>query len=522
MSKYNIRDLTLEEKIGQLFVFGFDALKVNEHAIRLIQTYKAGNVILFTRNVKTPEQLFKLNQNLQKLAIKEIGIPMIICIDQEGGMVTRIKNSATFFPGAMTITASSELENSYLTGKYMGAELSALGINMNLAPVLDVNNNPFNPVIGVRSFSDDEALVSSYGVEYIKGMQESVIATAKHFPGHGDTKIDSHLALPKIEKSIEELEEIELVPFKKAIENGLHAIMSSHINFPAITEEGRPTTLSKNVLTDLLRERLKFEGLIITDCMQMQAIQKNYTTEEGARMAIEAGANLICVSHSEELQTAAINRVKEAVLSGELDEQVLDERIERILSYKREYAKPQLDNQYDSVKELVEDKQVKEFSYNVVKNAMTLVRGSNIVIDKNTLLIASDPISTTIADEDVGSHSIVKEVRKANLSVDVLNVSIRLTEDGVNDIIAKSSKYETGIFCSYNANIYKNQITLIKHLMKNSELYVIAMRNPYDLVFAPEIKNLICMYEYTPNSVKALIEYLKGSFLPQGILPVTL
>ena len=521
MSKYNIKDLTTEEKIGQLFVFGFDALDVNEHAIDLIKTYKAGNVILFARNVQTPEQVFELNMNLQKLALEEIGVPLAICIDQEGGMVTRIKNGATFFPGAMTLTASDNVENSYRVGKYMGEELKALGINMNLAPVLDVNNNPHNPVIGVRSFSDDPKNVSLFGHEYIKGMQESVIATAKHFPGHGDTKIDSHLALPKIDKTIEEIKGVELVPFKHAIENGLQAVMSSHINFPALTEEGRPCTLSKNVLTGLLRDKLNFEGLIITDCMQMKAIQKHYTTKEGALMAIQAGANLICVSHSHELQTSAIKRVREAVQSGELTEETLNKRVQKVLEYKNKFI-IDVNSTYNSVRDVVENKDTKAFALQTVKDAMTLVKGSNIKLDNKTLIIASDPISTTIADEDDGAYSILKAVKDSGLKLDTHSVSIRLSEEEIKIALGASKDYEQVIFCSYNANIYEMQQELIKELNKDNELFVIAMRNPYDLVFVPEIKNLICMYEYTPNSVTALVDYLKGSFMPNGNLPVTL
>ncbi|MBU1143018.1 MAG: beta-N-acetylhexosaminidase, partial [Firmicutes bacterium] len=276
--KYDLNKLTLEEKIGQLFMFGFDATDVNDHAIKLIKEYRIGNVILFARNIKTPEQVFKLNQNLQKLSLKELGIPLFISIDQEGGMVSRITSGATFFPGAMTIAATNDVHNAYLSGKYMGLELINLGINMNFAPVLDVNNNPKNPVIGVRSFSDQPKMVAEYGSAFIKGLQENVIATGKHFPGHGDTHIDSHLALPKVAYGMDRLNPVELVPFKHAIQNGIQAMMSSHIDFPALTENGLPTTLSKKCMTGFLREELGFEGLIVTDGMQMKAIQDNYTT----------------------------------------------------------------------------------------------------------------------------------------------------------------------------------------------------------------------------------------------------
>lgn len=521
MINYNINDLSLDEKIGQLIVFGFDALEINEHAINLITKYKVGNVILFARNVKTPEQLFTLNKNLQELAMKTIGIPLIITIDQEGGMVTRIKSGGTFFPGAMTLSASDNVENSYLTGKYMGRELSALGINMNLAPVLDVNNNPHNPVIGVRSYGDDKTRVSEYGSAFIKGLQENVIATAKHFPGHGDTTVDSHLALPKIDKTFEELMETEIVPFKHAIDNGLEAIMSAHINFPAITDHGFPTTLSRKCLTGLLRDKLGFKGLIITDCMQMKAIQRNYTTPVGTLLAIEAGANLICISHSEELQTKSVEYVKNAVINKDITEKLIDERVRKVLEYKSKYVSPHLGKSYDSVESIVENEETRAFSYKVCKEAVTLIKGDLVTPHKKTLLIASNPLSTTIADEDDGSVSIIRAVESSNIEMDTLEVSVRLEED-INKIVKTAAEYEQIIFCSYNANIYQKQFELIKKLNKQGVLKVIMMRNPYDSVFVPEIEHLVAMYEYTPNTVKVLMEYLKGDFIPSGKLVVTL
>jgi beta-N-acetylhexosaminidase len=521
MINYNIKELSLDEKIGQLIVFGFDALSLNDHAINLITKYKVGNVILFARNIKSPKQLFTLNKNLQELAMKTTGIPLIISIDQEGGMVTRIKNGGTFFPGAMTLSASDNIENSYLAGKHMGRELSALGINMNLAPVLDVNNNPHNPVIGVRSYSDDKHRVSEYGSEFIKGLQESVIATAKHFPGHGDTKVDSHLALPKIDKSFESLMDIEIVPFKHAIDNGLQAIMSAHINFPSITDHGYPTTLSRKCLTGLLRDKLGFEGLIITDCMQMKAIQKNYTTPVGALLAIEAGANLVCISHSEELQTKSVEYIKFTIENSDLSEKLIDERVRKVLEYKSKHVLFDSRKTYENVQSIIEDKKTKEFSYNVCKEAVTLIKGDIITQNVKTLVIASNPLSTTIADEDDGSVSIVQAIKESSLNFDTLEVSMKLDEK-LDEILKTASLYEQVIFCSYNANIYQNQLKLIKKLNHAVELKVIMMRNPYDSVFVKEIKHLVAMYEYTPNSVNVLLEYLNGDFTPSGKLVVTL
>ena len=234
-----------EEKIGQLFMFGIQKDHLDETTLEMIVKYKLGNVILFARNCVSPKQIFELNQALHQQAIKHLRVPMFISIDQEGGMVTRIFNGSTFFPGSMTITATNDIRYATTNGEYMGEELDALGINMNLAPILDVNNNPKNPVIGVRSYSDDPKIVSNYATAFFKGLQKHVLATGKHFPGHGDTHLDSHLALPKVGYDRARLEAVELVPFKHAIQEGIHALMTSHIDFPAFTEGGLPATLSK-------------------------------------------------------------------------------------------------------------------------------------------------------------------------------------------------------------------------------------------------------------------------------------
>jgi beta-N-acetylhexosaminidase len=519
--KYDLNQLTLEEKIGQLFMFGFDALDINDHVLKLIKDYKIGNVILFARNVKTPEQTFKMNQNLQKLAYDQIGIPMFISIDQEGGMVSRITNGATFFPGAMTIAATSDVNNAYLCGKFMGLELKNLGINMNFAPVLDVNNNPKNPVIGVRSFSDQADMVSDYGVAFIEGLQENIIATAKHFPGHGDTHVDSHLALPKVEYGMDRLNKVELVPFKKAINQGVQAIMSSHINFPALTENGLPTTLSKKCMTGFLRETLGFEGLIVTDGMQMKAIQDNYTTVGASLMAIEAGANIVCICHSEELQIKAVEYIKESVENNKVSIDIINERVSRVLRHKEKLNDINFNASYTSIKHIVENNQTKSFSYDVVKDALTLVKGNPLELQDHALFIGVRPIVTSIADESDGGYSITRLIIKQCPNIDTWDISIQPTKEDIDGIVQTARKRKQVILCTYNANIYQEQIDLINRLIElDIDFHVISMRNPYDMHYANKIKNYVCLYEYTPNSIQVLLEYLKGELVPKGIIPI--
>ncbi|TCO68672.1 beta-glucosidase-like glycosyl hydrolase [Caldanaerobacter subterraneus] len=291
-----IEEMTLEEKIGQMLMIGFPSAFYDDHIRELVTSYKIGNVILFSRNVQDARQVMDLCTDIQKEAIENTGIPAFISIDQEGGMVTRIYRGATYLPGNMAIGATKDPENAYKVGEIAGRELRTIGININFAPVMDVNNNPLNPVIGVRSYGENPEDVANFGINYIKGLQkEGVIATAKHFPGHGDTTVDSHLDLPKVNHGKDRLYEVELYPFKKAVENGVDAIMTAHILFPALEDSKVPATLSYNILTRILREEFKFDGLIITDCMEMNAIAKYFGTQKAASMAIKAGADIVLV-----------------------------------------------------------------------------------------------------------------------------------------------------------------------------------------------------------------------------------
>lgn len=518
---YDINNLSIIEKVGQLLMFGFDGTTVNDHAISLIRDYKIGNVILFARNCESPEQLFHLNQNLQKLALESIGIPLLISIDQEGGMVTRIFNGSTFFPGAMTIAATKNVDLAYQMGDLMGRELDLLGINMNLAPVLDVNNNYKNPVIGVRSFSDNPQIVTEFGLAFAKGLQNHVIATAKHFPGHGDTHIDSHLGLPKIEHNATRLEQIELYPFKKAIDANIKAIMSSHIDFPYLTEDGLPVTLSKKCLTSYLRDTLGYKGLLISDGMNMKAIEEHYGTVEASLMAVNAGINIVCVCHQIEDQIGARNRILNAIDQKELSLEVLDERVLKVLQLKSNLKKIDFNLKYQDIKDIVVNEDSKRKAYSVVRKAMTLVKGEILRLKEKSLFIGLLPKATSEADDVDHPYNVMYQIEKEIKGLKTLSFQMSPKNEEINQIIEIAKAYDQVIITSYNSNIYQSQVDLIERLNTlNLDLHVIAFRNPYDLYFVNSIKNYVCLYEYTPNSIKVLIEYLKGDLIPEGSIPV--
>ncbi|MCY0879041.1 MAG: beta-N-acetylhexosaminidase [Firmicutes bacterium] len=329
-------DPKLLEKIGQLLMFGFDGHTVPDSFADLIRTYHIGNVIFFSRNIASAEQCRTLTTTLQKLARDEgQNYPLIIAADQENGVVRRLPPEVPGLPGNMALGATQQPDNARATGALTANLLTHLGINMNLAPVLDVNNNPANPVIGVRSFGDVADAVADFGVAFASGLQSrGVIACGKHFPGHGDTEVDSHRDLPVIRHTRDRLDRMELVPFKAAIRAQIDAIMTAHVVFPAVEPDGIPATLSYRVLTKLLRQELGFTGLIITDCLEMNAISETVGVGRGAVEALKAGADMVMVSHRLDRQLAALHAIQEAVASGELSLSRIDEAYQRVTELK--------------------------------------------------------------------------------------------------------------------------------------------------------------------------------------------
>ncbi len=515
-----IKSLTLEEKIGQLFVVGFNEDYYSDKLDELIKTYKFGNILIFKRNIKSVEDLFKLNKDIQVNTLRHLNVPAFITIDQEGGMVTRLFDGATVFPGAMTIAATNDPKNAYQAGVYMGIEMDALGVNVNFAPVLDVNTNPLNPGVGIRSYSDNPKTASIYGLNYIKGLQEKVFATAKHFPGKGDASVDAHIGLPRVDHDLKRLNDVEIYPFKKVIDDGVKGVMTSHAIYKYLNND-YPATLAKEALIDLLRKDLGFKGLVFTDGMEMQAIDDLYGAPESAVTAILAGADIVLYCHYEDQQIKAYNYIKEAVLNGTIPLEVLDDRVERILQYKKQIDLSILNKEYDDVKHLVSKKEHQDFARSVVEKAITLARGEVFKPLKNTLFIAQMPQALTLVEEDNKQKGLIEILKEDLKDFTYISTSVNPNDEESLDIVNLAKEHDQIIFTTYNANMYKNQVKLMEELVKlNKDLHVISLRNPYDTVLVSEIKNYVCLYEYTNNSINTLKKYLKGELIPQGVLPV--
>jgi beta-N-acetylhexosaminidase len=341
----DLSGLSLEVKIGQLLMAGVLGPELDADARRLIGELHVGNVVLLDRNAVSPTQVRRLTQDLQALARTANGVGLLIAVDQEGGAVQRLRAGFTLLPDAATVGASRRPDLARALGEVVGAELRAVGVTMNLAPVLDVNDTPYNPVIGRRACGATPEVVERMGLAYLEGLRAAgVVAVGKHFPGHGSTTLDSHATLPVVAKDRAALEATELRPFRAAIAHGLEAVMTAHVAYPALDPMGLPATLSAPILTDLLRGALGFQGVILTDDLGMGAVAERWPPDEAAVQAVRAGADIVVCARLTvpgACPPEALARIRDGLLAavreGRLPLARVDAAVGRILALKARY-----------------------------------------------------------------------------------------------------------------------------------------------------------------------------------------
>lgn len=327
-----MESMTLEEKIGQMLIVGFESPEPNDHIKKMINDYHVGGVIFYDRNMQYPAQVTNLTNSLQALAAQqEHQIPLSISVDQEGGQIVRMREHVSDIPSQQQLGQMGNSETIFNTAVKTAKELSAMGINLNFAPVLDLSAGDS------RSFGEDPEHASKYGNEVIKGLNEGgVTATVKHFPGNGRSNIDPHKDTSSVDAGQLDLENSDIYPFKKAIQeidNSKFFVMVTHIKYPAYDQEN-PASISPVIIQDLLREKLGFEGIVVTDDLEMGAVNNYYTPEDLGFKAVEAGADVLLVCHTLDNQQKVFNGILEAVKSGKLSEERIDEAVKRVLTYK--------------------------------------------------------------------------------------------------------------------------------------------------------------------------------------------
>lgn len=519
----DVTDLDLSARIGQVLCFGWqgttpeESRTVNSHARELVEQMQVGGVVLLARNLDStdPDGIRSTLAHLQSLS----RIPLFIAIDQEGGTVNRLRAPFHEFPGNMALGATGNPDLAFQQAQAQARGLLALGINWNFAPVMDVNNNPDNPIIGVRSYGADPKLVAQMGVEAIRGYQQTgLLACAKHFPGHGDTAVDSHLALPTIWGDRKRLEQIELVPFRSAIAAGVGAIMTTHIVFPAL-DAHRPATISPAILTGLLRQDMGYDGLVITDCLEMKAIADTLGTARGAVEALKAGADMVLIAHTLEVQRKAVEAIRQAVKSGDLPEHRLNEAVSRVLTAKRRLVTPQppaegtpwLDPAHDALEE-----RIARASITVVKHSPA---GFPLRAERRTALISAHHSLPMLA----------QQMRRYQPDLLELPIAAHFPPEQVGDLLRKAKGAEQCVMATSPPEPWSDtpidqqkQAELVQALYEHfdARLVVVALREPYDIRRFPFVHNYLCTYGFRQCSLRALADALHGGYQPTGLLPV--
>lgn len=499
---------------GQRIMAGFPGTEIDPAFAALVREHKVGNVILFRRNIKSAAQLRRLCSALRELIVTETGIEPFIAIDQEGGVVSRFSPDMAVTPGAMALAAAGG-DAPRRAAVLTAAQLRAAGVNFDLAPVLDVNSNPLNPVIGVRSFGDLPEEAAERALGFMRGLLDGgIMACGKHFPGHGDTDTDSHIGLPRVDKSREELEDCELLPFRRAIEAGIPAIMSSHVLFPALEPEKLPATMSRRILTGLLRQEMGFGGVIISDCMEMDAVAKFYGTVEGAAASLAAGADIVCISHTAALARETAERLLHTYETAEGEaRRELEAAGERIAEAKRRFTGlPRVDTQI----------------FRLRAEARDILEESFVHLGAPIPPLGESPFFTGCTDSRASQASTASNgvpplpvVMARRFGGGCAVCSLDPDSEEIAAIVRKARGASCIVLNTSGGLLNSGQLILMLALGKlKKPMVVIAMREPYELRYLPKHAAGIAAWEYSTRAIASLAHCLTGKLKCSGRMPL--
>jgi len=546
-----MRHMTLEQKVGQLFVIevaGRDANSVSDTAkgvnqrlfavdtpAQAIAKYQPGGVIYYTTrnnddNIGDPAQVATLSNGLQTAALAQPArIPLQISVDQEGGaLVARFGAPATQMPGNMALGAGRSAADARRSAEVIGTELAAVGVTQDYAPVSDVNINPNNPVIGIRSIGGDPGLVSNLAAAQVAGYHDGgVAAVAKHFPGHGDTGVDSHFGLPKVTHSLDQIHQIDLPPFRADIAAGVETIMTAHVVMPAI-DPGVPATMSNKILTGLLRDELGFDGLIVTDALDMAGATATYPPNVAPVKALMAGADQLLVAPQ---MDTAYGSVLAAARSGQISAQRLDESVYRVLLHKFQrglfrdaLVDPAAAPQVLGAPQHLADAQA------ITNRTTTLVKN-----DRGLLPLTSGPRNVLVAGWGVGTtqtmaaalaaRGATTQVRESGTtpSATAIDLAVASAQNADLVVVSTNNAYAVDATTKLPTAAAAAQTRLVRALLATGKPVVVAaMRNPYDVASFPEAPTVIDTFGYTTHQVESLVRVLFGEVKPAGRLPVSI
>jgi len=502
---------SLERMAAGVLMIGFPGQSVPAGTIDLI-TRGVRGVILFARNIGEAEQVKSLTAQLRTLA----GDDVWIAIDHEGGRVNRLGAAATPWPSPMAWAATGDIDLARRAAAVAARELAALGINLNFAPMADILDNYHNPVLGLRSFSDDPQIVADYSSAFIEGYRCSrVAATAKHFPGHGGTSVDSHVDMPVVGRTVEEMERNDLVPFRAAIAAGVDCLMISHIWYSALDDAPTPATVSKRVM-DLARTELGYDGVIVTDCMEMGAIQNRMTTGQAVARAIGAGADLALVSHHIELQLAALEALVAAVQNGTLPLSRLMEATRRLESVRMRVRSAETE----------QPKGGDELARSIARRSITLVRDEQGFIplriaDNQPLgIVTFSPQRPTGVENERAIPSRLGTMLR-NYHARVIEVPVEAAEP--NAVLEPVRDTNTIIVGTSFTTRHPLQRDVVEALLDSGKrVLVLALSDPFDLLSFPEAPCYLATYGDTTHQLDAALAVVFGEAEACGRLPVDL
>lgn len=522
IAQQSLARMTLEQKVGQVFMLGFVGTSVDDANRALVQGLHLGGVTLFSRNIESATQLAELDRQLQSIADP---VPLFISVDQEGGLVVRVTDGATILPGNMAVGATGDPSLARSVAVASASELLAMGVNMDLAPVVDVNTNPLNPVIGVRSFGSQVDLVSQMATQTVQGLQSSgVSAVAKHFPGHGDTSVDSHRDLPVVPYPLERLQSLEFKPFEAVMEAGVDGIMTAHLYLPSIEpQQELPATLSHRVLTDILRDQLGYKGLVLTDALDMDAIKKSRGAAEAAVEAFEAGADMLLIAGINEDDRQHLGdgppALLQAVQSGRVSEARLDQSVLRILEAKA--SRGLISSTGAVAPPAVPDASVlnsqahRDLALAVARRAVTLQRDDAGLLplrtsEKVLVVEAPSPTRSDVVDDQLAGN-LLDAVRQ--FAPSAVGATSR-------DAVALARSADVVVLGTFDLAQFASQQKLAGDLAATGKPVVgVSLRGPYDAPVATEIGTFLTVYGDRPLHLQAAAEALFGKLAPTGVVP---
>ena len=444
----NVNEMTIDELIGQVIMVGLPYQYLDEDYINFIKEYKIGNYILFARNYDNTKQMKSFMKELYEYTMKITGSFPLVSIDQEGGMVVRLFKDVTFPASPLTTSATTIKDAPYITGKIIGKDMLSMGINLNLAPCLEINNNLSNPLVNIRGYGASKENVLKQASLFVKGLQDSkALSCLKHFPGAGSSTKDTHLEECVVDETKENLINYNMYPFLHLLE--ADSLMSSHCIYSAF--DSLPTTLSYEVLTKFLREEIGFKGLIISDGMEMNAIKDEYGIGKGSVMALNAGCDILLLCHEYDDQKEAFDAVKEAVENGIISVSVLKEKVERINKAKEKIIKQLglsfIDNNY------VINEEEHNIMQEIVDESYTLILGETPKIDDDTLVISTSANINSIVEDEFDERDLTKLLKK-NFNNEIIKFT--KNKEFVTETLERAKEYKNILIYSYDA--YNDEI----------------------------------------------------------------